>query len=250
MAPHKWFVGHISGSTGVVARIGLMIAFYEFQKGCQFDAEQGQCPAPSLHPKDGVAGKELGRVRCRSSASRQSDNLGLPLNPCNNADQIEATTSSVAADGAYDGMRIYEVVAGNGEDVRVITPHVTAVLSAEAAHNPSQRDQHILSDTARGRLGGQQETGYGQRDLLKTGLMAPAVAMAANGMGTIGSAMQVDEPALDPLPTEAMHESPQMGLSGNVSGWILAGAFTWGTLTIPTRTSDSGINVLAAFRRR
>lgn len=56
-------------------------------------------------------------------------------------------------------MPTYDVVAGHGEDVRVlIPPHGTAVLSAEAGHNPSQRDQHILSITARGRLGWQKET--------------------------------------------------------------------------------------------
>jgi len=86
-------------------------------------------------------------------------------------DQIEATIASVTADGAYDGMPTYEVVAGHGEDVRVIIPpHVTAVLSAKAEHNPSQRDQHILSIAARGRLGWQEETKYGQRALVETAM--------------------------------------------------------------------------------
>src|ERR1017187_8319616 len=79
-------------------------------------------------------------------------------------DQIEATFASVTADGAYDGMPTYDVVAGRGEDVRVIIPpHVTWGLSAEAENNPSQRDQHILSIAARGRLRWQEETDYGQR---------------------------------------------------------------------------------------
>ena len=86
-------------------------------------------------------------------------------------DQIEATIASVTADGAYDGMPTYDVVAGHGEDVRVILPpHVTAVLSAEAEHNPSQRDQHILSIAAQGRLGWQKETNYGQRALVETAM--------------------------------------------------------------------------------
>ena len=85
--------------------------------------------------------------------------------------QIESTIASVTADGAYDGMPTYDVVAGHGEDVRVIIPpHVTAVLSAEAGHNPSQRDQHILSIAARGRLGWQDETDYGQRALVETAM--------------------------------------------------------------------------------
>jgi hypothetical protein len=49
-------------------------------------------------------------------------------------------------------------------------PHVTAVLSAEAEHNPSQRDQHILAITDRGRLGWQEETDYGQRALVETAM--------------------------------------------------------------------------------
>jgi hypothetical protein len=86
-------------------------------------------------------------------------------------DQIEATIASVTADGAYDGMPTYDVVAGHGEDVQVIIPpHVTAVLSAEAECKPSQRDQHILSIAARGRLGWQEETGYGQRALVETAM--------------------------------------------------------------------------------
>ena len=68
-------------------------------------------------------------------------------------------------------MPTYDVVAGHGEDVRVIIPpHVTAVLSAEAEHNPSQRNQHILSIAARGRLGWQEETDYGQRALVETAM--------------------------------------------------------------------------------
>jgi hypothetical protein len=85
--------------------------------------------------------------------------------------QIEATIASVTADGAYDGMPTYDVVAGHCEDVRVIIPpHVTAALSAEATHNPSQRDQHILLIAARGRLGWQEETDYGQRALVETAM--------------------------------------------------------------------------------
>jgi hypothetical protein len=56
-------------------------------------------------------------------------------------DQIEATIASVTADGAYDGMPTYEVVAAHGEDIRVnIPPHVTAVVSDEDGDIPSQRD--------------------------------------------------------------------------------------------------------------
>jgi hypothetical protein len=86
-------------------------------------------------------------------------------------DQIEASIASVTVDGAYDGMPTYEVVAVHGEDIRVIIPpHMTAVLSAEAGDNPTQRDQHILSIAARGRLGWQKEADYGRRALAETAM--------------------------------------------------------------------------------
>jgi transposase len=86
-------------------------------------------------------------------------------------DQIEATMASVTADGAYDGMPSYDVVAARSEDIRVIIPpHLTAVLSDEAGHNPSQRDEHILLIAARGRLGWQKETEYGRRALVETAM--------------------------------------------------------------------------------
>jgi transposase len=99
------------------------------------------------------------------------NDVGDPSQVAPLLDQIEATIASVTADGAYDGMSIYDVVAGYGEDIRVIIPpHITAVLSDEAEHSPSQRDQHILSIANRGRLGWQQETKYGQRALVETAM--------------------------------------------------------------------------------
>jgi transposase len=99
------------------------------------------------------------------------NDVGDPSQVAPLLDQIEATIASVTADGAYDGMPTYDVVASHGEDVRVIIPpHVTAVLSVEAEHNPSQRDLHILSIAARGRLGWQEETDYGQRALVETAM--------------------------------------------------------------------------------
>jgi hypothetical protein len=45
---------------------------------------------------------------------------------------------------------------------------VTAILSATADQNPTQRDRHIAVMAARGRLGWQEEAGYGQRSLVET----------------------------------------------------------------------------------
>jgi transposase len=99
------------------------------------------------------------------------NDVGDPSQVAPLLDQIETTIASVTADGAYDGMPTYDVVAGYGEDVRVIIPpHLAAVLSAQAKRNPSQRDQHILLIAAQGRMGWQKEIGYGQRALVETAM--------------------------------------------------------------------------------
>ena len=99
------------------------------------------------------------------------NDVGDPSQVAPLLDRIDAAIASVTADGAYDGMPTYEVVAAQGEDIRVIIPpHLTAVLGADAVHNPWQRDRHILSIAARGRLGWQKETDYGQRALVETAM--------------------------------------------------------------------------------
>ena len=50
----------------------------------------------------------------------------------------------------------------------IIPPHVTAVLSEDAAHCPTQRDQHIALLADKGRVGWQKETDYGKRALVET----------------------------------------------------------------------------------
>lgn len=52
--------------------------------------------------------------------------------------------------------------------VVIIPPPVTAVLSADAELNPTQRDKHIAVIADKGRLAWQAETGYGQRALVET----------------------------------------------------------------------------------
>ena len=99
------------------------------------------------------------------------NDVGDPSQVAPLLEKIEATISSVTADGAYDGTPTYDVVAVHGNDIRVIIPpHVTAVLSIEAEHNPSQRDQHIIAIADRGRLGWQTETDYGRRALVETAM--------------------------------------------------------------------------------
>ena len=99
------------------------------------------------------------------------NDVGDPSQAAPLLDQIEATISSVPADGAYDGIPTYKVVVGHGEDIRVIIPpHVAAALSVGGEHNPSKRDQHILSIAARGRPGWQEQSDYGQHALTGTAM--------------------------------------------------------------------------------
>lgn len=51
---------------------------------------------------------------------------------------------------------------------------------------------------------------FSRRDLLKSGLMAPAV-VAAHGMGPLGAAMQVTAPETSTSPASASHKSPSQG---------------------------------------
>jgi len=73
----------------------------------------------------------------------------------------------------------------------VIPPHVTAVLSDEAGHAPSQRDGHIALIEAKGRLEWQKATGYGRRSLAETTWADTNGLLAANfGQGPL----QVNRP--------------------------------------------------------
>ena len=83
-------------------------------------------------------------------------------------DQIDRPISAVFADGAYDGKPVYRFVAGHTPDAAgVIPPRSTAVPSATADTEPTQRDRHIQLIEERGRLGWQRAVGYGKRSLVE-----------------------------------------------------------------------------------
>src|SRR3954462_9608592 len=59
-------------------------------------------------------------------------------------DQIAEPLAAVIADGAYDQDRVYDDVAGHSAEAAVVVPpRSTAVLSASAETDPTQRDRHI-----------------------------------------------------------------------------------------------------------
>jgi hypothetical protein len=79
-------------------------------------------------------------------------------------DQIEEPLAAVVADGAYDQDRVYDDVAGHSPEAAVVVPpRSTAVLSASAETDPTQRDHHIQAIAEQGRMGWQRTSGYNAR---------------------------------------------------------------------------------------
>ena len=86
-------------------------------------------------------------------------------------DQIPDDIAQITADGAYDGEPTYQAIAAHGADIAVvIPPRSTAVPSKNADTFPTQRDRHIAAIAQTGRLGWQNDTGYGQRSLVETAM--------------------------------------------------------------------------------
>jgi hypothetical protein len=81
-------------------------------------------------------------------------------------DQIDADVASVTADGAYDGLVVYEAVAKRHPGAAVIIPpRTTAVADNTTA---MQRDGHLATIAEHGRMGWQRSSGYNRRSLVET----------------------------------------------------------------------------------
>jgi hypothetical protein len=79
-------------------------------------------------------------------------------------DQVDAPLAAVVADGAYDQDRVYDDVAEHSAEAAVVVPpRSTAVLSASAETDPTQRDRHILVMAEHGRMSWQRTSGYNAR---------------------------------------------------------------------------------------
>lgn len=76
--------------------------------------------------------------------------------------QIDTDFDTFIADGAYDGEPVYQAVLEKEPEAHVvIPPHKDAVLSKQGN---SQRDGHIQTLEAHGRMNWQRRTGYNQRN--------------------------------------------------------------------------------------
>jgi Transposase DDE domain len=86
-------------------------------------------------------------------------------------DQVEKPLASLTADGAYDQDSVYAAVADHHPDAAVIVPpRATAVLSATAETEPTQRDRHLQCIAEKGRMGWQKTSGYNARSRVETAI--------------------------------------------------------------------------------
>mgnify|MGYP001260131058 CR=1 FL=1 len=99
-----------------------------------------------------------------------TDDVGNPTALPELLDQIDGDVSRFMADGAYDGAPTSDLLVKLcGVDVEIIIlPAKTAVLSAEAAVNPTLRDQRISAIRTGGRMAWQVSSGYNQRSRAET----------------------------------------------------------------------------------
>jgi Transposase DDE domain len=113
------------------------------------DAETGQMVASALTSKEADDGAQTGTL----------------------LDQITDPVASVTGDGVYDQDAVYTAVVEHHPDAAVIVPpRTTAVPSGTADIAPTQRDHHLQSIAAKGRMAWQQVAGYNRRAKVKAAI--------------------------------------------------------------------------------
>jgi transposase len=85
-------------------------------------------------------------------------------------DQVDEQIDKVTADGAYDGVPTYELIAQHGDNIEVVIPSRKTAVPGMESSLPSQRDRHLDMINKEGRLAWQEATGYGQRALVETSM--------------------------------------------------------------------------------
>lgn len=93
------------------------------------------------------------------------DGVGDPTALPDLLDQIDGDVTRFIADGAYDGDPTSELLVKLfGVDLEItIPPPKTAILSADAAADPTLRDQRICAIRTGGRMAWQASSSYNQR---------------------------------------------------------------------------------------
>ncbi|MEO9781345.1 transposase, partial [Sedimentitalea sp.] len=93
------------------------------------------------------------------------DDVGDPTALPDLLDQVDSPVDRFLADGAYDGEPTSDLLAARfGTLIEVtIPPPRNAILSPNAAKDPTARDCQIAEIAADGRMAWQKATGYNQR---------------------------------------------------------------------------------------
>src|SRR5919199_4381083 len=104
---------------------------------------------------------DTGRIVASALTGHDADD-GAQVDPL--LDQVGEPVASFTGDGGYDQDRVYASIAERHPEAAVIVPpRATAVPSATAETEPTQRDRHLRLIAARGRLGWQKASGYTKR---------------------------------------------------------------------------------------
>lgn len=85
-------------------------------------------------------------------------------------DQIDDEIGQLTADGAYDGAPTYDAVLRHSAGAKIVVPPRSNAVERPNAQACCQRDDHIASMQADGRLKWQTSTGYGKRALVETAM--------------------------------------------------------------------------------
>ena len=86
-------------------------------------------------------------------------------------DQLAQAPASFMGDGAYDRSAVYDAIASrNPHATFIVPPCKGAVPGPRATSSPTQRDQHILTIEAHGRMNWQKTSGYNRRSLAEAAI--------------------------------------------------------------------------------
>jgi hypothetical protein len=86
-------------------------------------------------------------------------------------DQLWAAPASFMGDGAYDRTAVLDAILAKNPTARFIVPPCKgAVPGPMAATSPTQRDQHVLTVNAHGRMNWQKISGYNRRSKVEAAI--------------------------------------------------------------------------------
>ena len=86
---------------------------------------------------------------------------------------VEGPVASLIADGAYDGVSVYQAASLRQHDPPpdiIIPPRVSSTVSMKEVSVTTARDRHVQTIAENGRMAWQKATGYGRRSRVETAI--------------------------------------------------------------------------------